>query len=144
MGNSKLKVGDRFQAFELLNQAEENCKIFPGDGQKRIIYFYPKDDTKVCTAQACSMQDNMAEFTGLGYEVIGISGDSPSSHQRFMANNNLNFLLLSDPQSKVRKQFGVGHLFGLLPGRKHLFLMNKENLNLNMKRCLKVKNTLKK
>ena len=125
MGNSKLRVGDKFNLFELPDQDGKLRRISPDDGKKRIIYFYPKDGTRVCTEQACSVRDSYEEFTEAGYEVIGISADSSSSHQRFIAGNNLNFMLLSDVKGVVRKQFGATHLFGLIPGRKTFVINGK-------------------
>lgn len=125
MGNSKLSVGDKIPKFELLNQNGEMVRISPSDGVKRIIYFYPKDDTKVCTAQACSFRDWQTELTEKGYIVIGISGDSPAAHLKFQANHNLNFILLSDKGGKVRKLFGATNLLGLIPARK-TFLVDEK------------------
>ena len=127
MAKKEFGVGDTIQAFSLLNHRNEKVAISPSDKKKRVIYFYPKDDTKVCTAQACSFRDWQSELTKLGYEVIGISGDSPASHQKFVANHNLNFTLLSDQGGKVRKQFGAVSLMGLIPSRK-TFLMNERGV----------------
>lgn len=83
-----------------------------------VIYFYPKDDTKVCTEQACSFRDNYEVFNELGAEVIGVSSDSVASHQKFAKKYKLPFILLSDSGKKLRKLFGVPNdLLGLLPGR---------------------------
>lgn len=127
MAKKEFGVGDTIQAFSLLNHRNEKVAISPSDKKKRVIYFYPKDDTKVCTAQACSFRDWQSELTKLGYEVIGISGDSPAAHQKFVANHNLNFTLLSDQGGKVRKQFGAASLMGLIPSRK-TFLMNERGV----------------
>lgn len=83
-----------------------------------VIYFYPKDNTPGCTTQACSFRDAYQDFQDLGAEVIGVSGDSVSSHQNFQQKYKLPFILLSDADRKLRKLFGVPTaLFGLLPGR---------------------------
>ena len=83
-----------------------------------VLYFYPKDDTPGCTAQACNFRDNYEEFKSLGAEIIGISGDSSTSHTKFSKQNKLPFLLLSDSDKKLRKLFGVPTgLLGLIPGR---------------------------
>ena len=83
-----------------------------------VIYFYPKDDTKVCTDQACSFRDQYEDFKELGAEIIGISSDSISSHEKFVKRYKLPFLLLSDQNKKLRKLFGVpSDLLGLIPGR---------------------------
>ena len=83
-----------------------------------VIYFYPKDNTPGCTAQACSFRDQYEDFKDLGAEVIGISSDSIASHQKFTQQFKLPFILLSDSEKTVRKLFGVpSGLFGILPGR---------------------------
>ena len=83
-----------------------------------VLYFYPKDNTPGCTAEACSFRDQYEDFLDLGAEVIGISSDGLASHQKFTAQYQLPFLLLSDTDQKIRKLFGVPTAFlGLLPGR---------------------------
>jgi len=83
-----------------------------------VIYFYPKDNTPGCTAQACSFRDQYEDFTDLGAEVIGVSSDSVASHQKFAKQYQLPFILLSDADKNIRKLFGVPTgLLGLLPGR---------------------------
>lgn len=76
-------------------------------GKPLIIYFYPKDNTPGCTAEACSLRDGNAELTDLGYTIIGISKDSTASHMKFAAKHSLPFLLLSDPDTEVNQAFGV-------------------------------------
>jgi len=82
-----------------------------------VIYFYPKDETTGCTAEACSFRDAYEDFKGAGAEVIGVSSDSVASHDKFAANHRLPFVLLSDPGAKARTAFGVGKTLGFLPGR---------------------------
>ena len=120
-------VGDKIPDFTLPNERNELFSISANDAKSRIIYFYPKDDTKVCTAQACSFRDWQSELTELGYDVIGISSDSPAAHQQFIAKYNLNFTLLSDKGGKVRKQFGASSFIGLIPSRK-TFVINEEGI----------------
>jgi thioredoxin-dependent peroxiredoxin len=114
-----IQVGDRIPSFTLPNQKGEQVNIDALIGKKNlVIYFYPKDETAGCTAEACSFRDNYEAFEELGCEVIGISGDSIQAHEKFAASHRLNFTLLADTEKKVRKQFGVpANLFGLLPGR---------------------------
>lgn len=81
---------------------------FPG--KKFILYFYPKDNTPGCTAEACSLRDGYAELRDLGYEIIGISKDSAASHAKFAGKHSLPFILLSDPEGKVNSEFGVWQL----------------------------------
>ena len=86
--------------------------------QPVVIYFYPKDDTKVCTEQACSFRDQYEDFKAMGATVIGISSDSVKAHQQFTDKYRLPFLLLSDENKKLRRLFGVPNdLLGLIPGR---------------------------
>jgi peroxiredoxin Q/BCP len=114
-----LEVGDKIPNFSAKdsygNDFESNSII----GKKPVVlYFYPKDNTPGCTAQACSFRDQYEDFKDLGAEVIGISSDSESSHQKFSKQYNLPFMLLSDGNKKLRTLFGVKtNLFGLLPGR---------------------------
>lgn len=82
-----------------------------------VIYFYPKDDTPGCTAQACGFRDAYEDFVEAGAEVIGISQDTGASHAAFAAKHGLPFRLLSDPEGEARRAFGVGKTLGLLPGR---------------------------
>lgn len=83
-----------------------------------VIYFYPKDNTRVCTEQACSFRDQYEAFKAVGAEVIGVSGDSVRAHQKFTKQYKLPFILLSDADKKLRKLFGVPNdLLGLIPGR---------------------------
>ena len=114
----EIGVGDVIPEFTLPNENNEMVTVSKSDQEKRVIYFFPKDDTKVCTAQACSFRDWQSELNALGYRVIGISSDSPSSHQKFIAKHNLNFTLLSDQGGKVRKQFGAASFVGIIPSRK--------------------------
>lgn len=114
-----LKVGDKVPHF---TAKDTNGNLFDSTSilEKKpvVIYFYPKDDTRVCTEQACSFRDSYEEFTDLGAEVIGVSGDSTSSHQKFAQKHQLPFTLLSDHDKKLRNLFGVPTaLFGLIPGR---------------------------
>ena len=86
-------------------------------GKWVVVFFYPKDNTTGCTAEACAFRDSHEDFTDAGAVVIGISSDSIDSHQRFAAKHNLPFTLLSDTGGKVRGDWGVGRTLGILPGR---------------------------
>lgn len=114
-----LQVGDKIPNF---TAKDNDGNIFDSAsivGKKPVVfYFYPKDNTPGCTAQACSFRDQYEDFKDLGAEVIGISSDSVSSHEKFAKRYKLPFLLLSDNNKKLRTLFGVKtNLFGLLPGR---------------------------
>jgi len=122
-----LQIGDKIPEFKLLDQHGNEFDSNEVIGKKNcVIYFYPKDETKVCTAQACSFRDNYEDFLSLGADVIGISSDNQKSHEKFAKNHNLPFKLLSDPKKQVRKLFGVPKdMFGLIPGR-YTYIINKE------------------
>ncbi len=118
MKNKPIKIGDQLPSFSLPNQHGEMVSIDQYFGKPFVLYFYPKDDTPGCTAEACSFRDAYAELRNLEAEVIGVSADSPESHLSFAENYNLPFVLLSDEKNEVRKLLGVpGSMFGLLPGR---------------------------
>ena len=76
-------------------------------GKRLILYFYPKDNTSGCTAEACSLNEGYAALTGLGFEVVGVSPDPAGSHQKFIAKHNLAFNLIADTEKKILKAYGV-------------------------------------
>jgi len=82
-----------------------------------VLYFYPKDNTKGCTAQACAFRDHYLVFKEAGAEVVGVSTDSSASHQGFAEQHDLPFILLSDRSGAVRRAYGATALFGLMTGR---------------------------
>lgn len=114
-----LKVGDSVPYFELKDQKGELFKSDTVIGQRpSVVYFYPKDETPGCTAEACSFRDNYEDFKDLGAEVIGISSDSIGSHKRFAQRHRLPFILLADTQKKVQRLFQLPKiLFGLYTKR---------------------------
>ncbi len=121
---SVLKVGDQIPSFCLTSQDNTEVCVKPSDQQKRVIYFYPKNNTRKCTEQACAFRDWQDTFLENGYLVIGISSDSVKSHIKFTEKYHLNFTLLSDRNRKVRSIFGANSFFGLIPSRK-TFLVNE-------------------
>jgi len=82
-----------------------------------VLYFYPKDNTKGCTDEACSFRDSYEVFKKAGAEVIGVSSDSEESHQKFASKYQLPFILISDKKGTLRKHYGVPAILGILPGR---------------------------
>lgn len=114
-----IQVGDTAPDFTLKNQAGTPVTLSELLRQKAVVlYFYPKDETIGCTAEACSFRDAYEDFKDAGAEVVGVSSDSAESHQRFASHHRLPFILLSDEGGRVRKLYGVKpNLFGLLPGR---------------------------
>ena len=113
-----IQIGDKLPSFKATKQDGTNFESASIHEKPVVIYFYPKDFTPGCTTQACSFRDAYQDFQDLGAEVIGVSGDSATSHQNFQQKYNLPFILLSDADRKLRRLFGVPNaLFGLLPGR---------------------------
>jgi peroxiredoxin Q/BCP len=113
-----LQAGTEAPDFTLNDQNGKAVHLASFRGKKTVVvYFYPKDDTPGCTAEACMFRDQFTEFTDAGAEVLGISSDSEASHKKFAEKYNLPFSLLSDKGGVVRGAFGVPANFGLLPGR---------------------------
>ena len=102
-----LKVGDKAPAVLGVNQDGKELKLADFAGKKVVLYFYPKDNTPGCTAQACSLRDNYDELQNSGYEVIGVSTDSAASHIKFIAKQNLPFQLIADTDKKLSETFGT-------------------------------------
>ncbi|MBR6492060.1 MAG: thioredoxin-dependent thiol peroxidase [Bacteroidales bacterium] len=102
-----MNIGDK--APEILGKDENGKEIKLSDykGQKLVLYFYPKDNTSGCTAEACSLRDNYSELRNAGYAVVGVSVDDEKSHQKFIAKNELPFSLIADTDKKLVEQFGV-------------------------------------
>ena len=124
-----LQVGDKIPNFTAKDAHGNDFDSQTIVGKQAVvIYFYPKDETRVCTEQACAFRDQYEDFKALGAEVIGISSDSVASHQKFANRYELPFLLLSDENKKLRKLFGVPNdLLGLIPGRV-TYVANKEGI----------------
>ena len=112
-----LEPGAAAPDFELPDSTGAPLRLSALRGQPVVVYFYPKDDTTVCTKQACAFRDRFAEFESSGARVLGISDDSTASHAKFAAKYALPFTLLSDKGGAVRKLYGVTKKFGLIPGR---------------------------
>src|ERR1700677_884763 len=115
---SSVKVGDKAPDFTLPPNPGEPVRLQDRLGERVVVlYFYPKDNTSGCTAEACAFRDSHEVFTEAGAEVIGVSSDSVDTHAGFAGKHNLPFTLLSDAGGKVRKAYGVPATFGVLPGR---------------------------
>lgn len=113
-----VKVGDVAPDFTLPNQSGQQVSLRDLVGKKSIVlYFYPKDFSRGCTAEACTFRDNYEAFKDAGAEVIGVSSQSVESHDKFASLYKLPFILLSDEDGKIRKLYGVPSTFGVLPGR---------------------------
>ena len=124
----RLSVGDSAPEFVLPSQTGERVDLREKLGKNEIVlYFYPKDNTPGCTAEARAFRDNYNLFREFGAEVIGVSSDSVESHQGFATGCELPFTLLSDVGGKVRERYSVASSFGLLPGRV-TFVIDKRGI----------------
>ncbi len=102
-----LSVGDPAPNFTTTDQHGQPLKLTDFRGKKVVLYFYPKDDTPGCTAQACSLRDNYAELKEAGYDVLGVSVDDEKSHQKFTKKYDLPFALAADTDKSVVEAYGV-------------------------------------
>jgi peroxiredoxin Q/BCP len=102
-----LKVGDKAPAFSLKTDGGGKVSLSGLKGQNVVLYFYPKDDTSGCTAQACGFRDNLPKFGKVDATIIGVSRDSVESHDKFKTKHKLNFTLGSDDSGKVTEEYGV-------------------------------------
>ena len=102
-----LQVGDKAPEVLGINQDGSEIRLADFAGKKLVLYFYPKDNTPGCTAQACSLRDEYAELRKKGYEVLGVSADSAASHQKFIQKYDLPFNLISDGDKTLSDQFGT-------------------------------------
>lgn len=102
-----LKEGDKAPFFEGINQDGKEISLNDFKEKKLVLYFYPKDNTSGCTAEACNLNDNYSQLTGQGYEVVGVSPDSAGSHLKFIAKYNLAFNLIADTDKKILQDYGV-------------------------------------
>ena len=102
-----LKIGDKAPDFEGKNQNNESVKLSNFIGEKVVLYFYPRDNTPGCTAQACNLKDNFNELSRKGYKIIGVSSDSIKSHKKFEEKYSLPFDLISDEDKAIHKSYGT-------------------------------------
>ena len=120
----ELHVGDTAPDFESLNQDGETVKLSDFRGKKVILYFYPKDNTPGCTAQACNLRDNYQELQKAGYEILGVSTDGVDSHQKFIQKQELPFTLIADEDKTVNEKYGVWQEKSMY-GRKYMGTVRK-------------------
>jgi peroxiredoxin Q/BCP len=102
-----LKIGDKMPDFEVVDQDGNAVSSKDLIGKKAIIYFYPKDNTSGCTAEACSLRDNYESLQAKGYNVVGVSKDSAASHRKFADKYELPFTLLADTSTQMLQTFGA-------------------------------------
>jgi peroxiredoxin Q/BCP len=133
----QLKVGDKAPSFHTVDQDGNSISLSDMKGRKVVLYFYPKDDTPGCTAQARNLRDNYAGLKKKGFEVLGVSMDDSSSHKKFENKFQLPFRLLADTDGKIVKAY---HVFGekQLFGRKFMgihrttFLIDEQGIIRNI------------
>lgn len=102
-----LQIGDKMPHFEVMDQSGNMVSSESLMGKKTIIYFYPKDNTSGCTAEACNLRDNYDALVAAGYNVVGVSKDSAASHTKFIEKHLLPFTLLADTTTQMQQDFGV-------------------------------------
>ena len=113
-----IQAGSKAPDFTLPSQSGAPVRLQDRLGERVIVlYFYPRDDTRGCTAEACAFRDSYEVFAEAGADVIGISSDSVDRHAAFAGKHELPFTLLSDEGGQVRKRYGVPAVLGVLPGR---------------------------
>jgi thioredoxin-dependent peroxiredoxin len=115
---ASIGVGASAPNFTKTTQNGDTISLSQFRGQKTVVlYFYPKDETSGCTAEACTFRDSFEDFVEAGAVVIGVSQDSEESHKRFASHHRLPFLLISDRDKELQEAYGVPKTMGLLPGR---------------------------
>lgn len=139
-----LKIGDRAPSFEGIDHEGQPIKLSDYAGKKLVIYFYPKDNTPGCTAQSCNLRDNYAELKAQGYEVIGVSTDGVSSHQKFRDKFELPFPLIADTSKEVHELYGTWgekNMYGrkYMGTFRHTFIINEEGKIENIIKKVKTK-----
>lgn len=128
-----MNVGDKAPETLGINEKGEEICLSDYKGKKLVLYFYPKDSTSGCTAEACNLRDNYDALRQAGYEVVGVSVDSEKSHQKFIEKNSLPFHLIADTDKKLVEQFGVWGEKSMY-GRKYMgtfrttFIINEEGI----------------
>ncbi len=128
-----LEEGSKAPQFSGVNQKGEKISLTSYAGKKLVLYFYPKDDTPGCTAEACDLRDNYNRFLSKGYEILGVSPDNEAKHQKFIAKYELPFDLLADTERETCESYGVWVEKNMY-GRKYMgvkrttFIINEEGV----------------
>ena len=123
-----IKIGDKAPSFQATLQDGSTFDSASLLSRKSLVlFFYPKDNTPVCTQQACAFRDAYAQFVNADVEVVGVSSDSTESHQRFAARHSLPFPIISDSRGALRRLFGVPRALGIFPGRV-TYVIDKEGV----------------
>ena len=125
---AKIRVGDKAPEFSATAQDGGTIRLGDYLGKKALVlFFYPRDNSPICTKEACSFRDSYEKFAEAGAEVIGVSSDSSESHKAFAKQHHLSFPLISDHDGSLRKLFGVPSALGLLPGRS-TYVIDKDGI----------------
>jgi peroxiredoxin Q/BCP len=125
------QIGDAAPDFNVKNQKGEEVSLSALQGKKVVLYFYPKDDTPGCTAEACNLRDNYEALLNEGYTILGVSPDTEAKHQKFIDKYDLPFDLLADTEKEVAQKYGVW-VEKSMYGRKYMgiarttFVINEE------------------
>lgn len=128
-----MNVGDRAPEILGIDENGNDIRLSNYKGKKLVLYFYPKDMTSGCTAQACNLRDNYAELKKAGYEILGVSINDEKSHQKFIEKNSLPFHLIADTDQKLVNEFGVWGEKSMY-GRKYMgtfrttFIINEDGI----------------
>jgi len=124
-----MRVGDSAPDFELPTTGGKTVRLSDFRGKKTVVlYFYPKDETPGCTAEACKFRDDYEDFVAAGAEVIGVSDDSTASHEKFAQRHRLPFVLATDTGGRVRDRYGVKASFaGIIKGRA-TFVIDRDGI----------------
>ena len=128
-----MNVGDKAPEVLGVNEKGERILLSNYRGKKVVLYFYPKDNTSGCTAEACSLRDNYSALKSKGYEVIGVSVDSAASHKKFIEKHELPFTLIADTEKSLVNEMGVWGEKSMY-GRKYMgtfrttFIINEEGV----------------
>jgi peroxiredoxin Q/BCP len=129
----KLEVGDKAPAFNSINEKGEKVSLADYKEKKLVLYFYPKDSTPGCTAEACDLRDNYHVFQAQGYEILGVSPDTEKSHLKFITKYELPFSLLADLEHEVAEAYGAWGEKNIY-GRKYMgilrstFVLNEKGI----------------
>lgn len=127
----KLSPGDKAPDFEAKDQNGDTVRLSDYKGKRVVLYFYPRDNTPGCTAQACNLRDNYKALQDAGYEILGVSSDDEKSHQKFIEKQELPFRLLADTDKAVHEKYGTWVEKNMY-GRKYMgtarttFIINEE------------------
>lgn len=130
---SKLNEGDKAPDFTTRDESGSTVSLSDFAGKEVILYFYPKDDTPGCTAEACDLRDNYQSLKARGYEVLGVSSDDEKSHTKFKTKHNLPFTLLADTDKTIHEAYGTWvekNMYGkkYMGTVRHTFLIDKNGI----------------